>query len=206
MLALPDRLRLRNLISDTRDEAKIVDLTPSIARRRIDEQWWKLSGVASAIMDAQPDAAWRKWSAIAAQAQDSAEYACVGCVTSQDKFVQGAMLYWTDGHSLIEPVLGAVEVLLLASAPWNRPIIGNTPMYRGVGSALLLRAVVHSYLLGYEGRTVLESKPVPRTIQFYINRGFTHISSHSHTADDKIIMELEPQAARRWLQAEGLIT
>jgi hypothetical protein len=201
MLLLPDHVLLHNLISDANDDALITDLTPAIAHIQIDQQWWVLPGVENALLEKEPDATWRKWAAIAAQAQDSSEFVCVGCITGSDKQVQGAMLYWTAGRSLLDPTLQAVNVLLLATAPRNRPVAGREK-YRGVGSSLLLRAVAHSYLLGLKGRTVLQSKPTPQATQFYAGKRFR---SHSAAADGKIDMELEPESALKWLRDEGLI-
>ena len=65
-----------------------------------------------------------------------------------------------------------------------------------------MRAVIHSHLLGFEGRVNLLAFNDQKLISFYLNRGFTIVG---HDEDDEKLprLELTPDAARRWLGEEG---
>ena len=76
------------------------------------------------------------------------------------------------------------------------------PNYRGVGTALLLAAVRHSYLLGLGGRVWLSSLPNERTRDFYTNRGFQVIFEGE---DGTIEFELPIAKAVTWLEEEGYL-
>lgn len=56
-----------------------------------------------------------------------------------------------------------VYIEALASAPWNRRELQETPYIKGVGSALLLYARQRSLELGYQGRVGLHSLPLVET-------------------------------------------
>jgi hypothetical protein len=61
-----------------------------------------------------------------------------------------------------------VYVDYLEVAPWNRPELGQTPRFRGVGSALVTAAVALSEEEGFKGRVGLHS--LPQADAFYRDR------------------------------------
>lgn len=50
-----------------------------------------------------------------------------------------------------------VYIEALATAPWNRPAIWGSPVYKGVGGSLVDFAIARSYEVGYKGRVGLHS-------------------------------------------------
>ena len=97
---------------------------------------------------------------------------------------------------------GCVYVDRIAVAPRNRSWLVSEPLYKGVGVALLLRAICHSYILGLEGRVSLISLPSERTRQFYERRGFTRLGEDD---DGMVEYEMDDEVAQRWLQQAGYL-
>jgi hypothetical protein len=58
-----------------------------------------------------------------------------------------------------------VYISALATAPWNRPLITNPPIYKGVGGNLVDFAIARSHELGYQGRIGLHA--LPGALGFY---------------------------------------
>ena len=58
-----------------------------------------------------------------------------------------------------------VYVDLVSTAPWNRPVLAQQPLYRGVGFVLITEAILHSQAEGFDGRIGLHS--LPRAEKFY---------------------------------------
>ncbi|MCU0546876.1 MAG: GNAT family N-acetyltransferase [Oscillatoriaceae cyanobacterium Prado104] len=58
-----------------------------------------------------------------------------------------------------------VYIRALATAPWNRPAITNSPTYKGVGGNLIDFAIARSEELGYRGRIGLHA--LPGALTFY---------------------------------------
>jgi hypothetical protein len=58
-----------------------------------------------------------------------------------------------------------VYISALATAPWNRPILTNPPVYKGVGGNLVDFAIARSQELGYQGRIGLHA--LPGALGFY---------------------------------------
>jgi hypothetical protein len=116
--------------------------------------------------------------------------------------IEGGITYRIDARSRLESGLGAVYADRLAVAPRNRPWLVSAPIYRGVGTVLLLAAIRHSYLLGLGGRVSLTSLPSERTREFYACRGFQVILEH---ADGMIDFELPTATAVAWLEEEGYL-
>ncbi|MGF1539312.1 MAG: hypothetical protein ACFCU5_02500 [Pleurocapsa sp.] len=86
---------------------------------------------------------------------------------------QGLMILEIDCHrSRLESGKNLVYVDYLATAPWNRPSVQNPPMYRGVGTALLLFAIQRSFDLEYKGRIGLHALPLAET--FYKKIGLVN--------------------------------
>ena len=61
--------------------------------------------------------------------------------------------------------LHMVYIDMLATAPWNRPILTPQPKYRGVGGVLMAEAIFHSDDEGFGGRIGLHS--LPQSEEFY---------------------------------------
>jgi hypothetical protein len=112
--------------------------------------------------------------------------------------IQGAIQYRIDGRSFVSAE-GVVSVEGLATAPWNRPWLVSRPQFRGVGEGLLIRAALHSYLLGFDGRVNLIAFDDARTLEFYQGRGFSLIGHEQGFP----LLEIMPDAATAWLQEEG---
>lgn len=89
---------------------------------------------------------------------------------------QGMMMLEIDWHrSRIEPVKNIVYVDLLSTAPWNRPLTKDKPLYRGVGSVLLEFARLRSIELEYEGRVSLHS--LSKAESFYEKQGMKNFGA-----------------------------
>ncbi|MGD9693457.1 MAG: hypothetical protein AB7G17_07935 [Phycisphaerales bacterium] len=110
------------------------------------------------------------------------------------------MIYSTDAESVLEPNSGAVYVDYIATAPWNRRGVTDSPTYRAVGSELLCQAAHHSHLLGLRGRVTLAS--LPGALRFYRERGFLPTGD---AVEGMPLLELPPDRSRAWLIEKGLI-
>ena len=76
------------------------------------------------------------------------------------------MFLETQWHrSQVQPSSRLVYVEALASAPWNRSTLEQSPFFRGVGRTLLLFARQRSLELGYRGRVGLHA--LPQSEAFY---------------------------------------
>jgi hypothetical protein len=83
-----------------------------------------------------------------------------------ESMTQGLMLVDTRLHrSQIEPNRRLVYVSFLATAPWNRSIIQEPPIYRAVGSVMLQFARERSFELGYGGLVGLHA--LSESVSFY---------------------------------------
>src|SRR5262249_54334425 len=69
------------------------------------------------------------------------------------------------------PPLSSLPDLLyveyVAAAPWNRPLRGESQVFKAIGPRLLSYAVRRSMREGREGRLGLHSEPDPNTLRFY---------------------------------------
>jgi hypothetical protein len=89
---------------------------------------------------------------------------------------QGLMILEIDCYrSRLESGKNLVYVDYLATAPWNRPSIQNPPMYRGIGTALLLLAIKCSFDLEYKGRIGLHALPLAE--KFYQKIGLVNFGA-----------------------------
>jgi len=197
MEGLSDSITLLAAADGTTVQATVVPLTRHVARTRIDSRWWRLPGVSTAARKAEDDRAWQ-WAKRIGQLRHEKWYEAVAVQTS-DGEVQGAMVYRLDAKSLVDASLGAVNIEALATAPRNRPRLVQDPLYRGVGTGLLLRAICHSYMLGFKGRVNLLAFDRPETIGFYIRRGF----QITPLKEDGPFLEITPERAAEWLRREG---
>lgn len=198
MEGLPERIELANVATGATITANLVTLTRHLAQDELDSKWWELPGVSKSERRGENDHSWN-WAKRLGELRNDRWHEAVAAQTD-DGDIQGAILYWINGKSLVEEERGAVHVEALATAPRNRPWLAPSALYRGVGEGLLLRAAAHSYLLGLEGRTNLIAFDDARTISFYENRGFAVVGRDD---DDLPMLELTPGAARDWLREEG---
>ncbi len=75
----------------------------------------------------------------------------------------------------IERVASSVYVYFLETAPWNLsiPELGQVPLFRGTGTALLATCVRFSIMKGCEGRLSLNA--LPKAVAFYERLGFANL-------------------------------
>jgi hypothetical protein len=161
---LPRAVTLTRCDDDAPTQASLVELTPTLAKRRINGAWWTGLGVSRSRRVEEGDHHWDWAGAIGRFRND--RYVRSVAVQTEDEAVQGAMLYRFDARSVLVPDAGAVFVYRLAAAPRNRGWLVQRPAYRGAGTCLLRWAAHHGRLVGFDGRLVLASLPDPRTIRF----------------------------------------
>jgi hypothetical protein len=199
MFELPQDVPLTLDPPGTEVQARLVRLTREAAADRIDGQWWNIGG-SKTEREAEGDHHWR-WRRIIGELRTQRNKEALA-VETEDGAIQGAIVYSIDALSQLEPGLGAIYGERIATAPRNRPWLVNPPHLRGVGKALLLAAVRHSYLLGLGGRLWLTSLPSETTRMFYVNRGFQVIFQN---LDGTIDYELPTSRAAAWLEEEGYL-
>lgn len=201
MVVLPESIALTECVSNNEVIARIVPLFRRKAVDQINGLWWselnRLSGTRETI---EPDEHW-DWGAIADQSALRAHSWCVAAETP-DGHLQGAIAYQAGTASRFEPGKNTVAVAFIATAPWNRGWLVRESRYGGAGTGLLLRAVVHSYLLGLEGRTSLSAFPTERVTSFYRQKGFNQLERND---DGTIEFELPAEIAVEWLREEGVL-
>ena len=198
MLQLPTEIELIRVADDFPVVATIKRLTRSLAQEKIDGTWWEVAGVSRSKRQLENDNHWR-WAKKIGELRNSRWHEALAAQT-EDDYVQGAILYRLDTYSFIEAEQGAIYIEGLATAPHNRPWLVDSARYRGVGENLLVRAVAHSYSLGFGGRINLLAFDNERTVSFYEKRGLTLVGF-----DDEGLpqFELEPEAAVHWLREQG---
>jgi hypothetical protein len=111
------------------------------------------------------------------------------------------MVYNESALSIQNAESGAVIIEFLATAPWNRTKLTETPSFTGCGSALVLFAVADSYLLGFGGRVMC--CPLPNSEDFFADLGFVRTERISR--DELAIYELPSTTAMAWLTEMGII-
>lgn len=173
----------------------IVDrLSSDVAAWRIDKSWWQGFSATKLRKEGVLDDHWVWEEEISAVRTNS--FAEALSVTTRDGSVQGAIIYRNDAISYLDSNRGCSLVEFLASAPWNRKKLVESPRYFGVGLVLIKHVLRHSHQLGFQGRVVLASLPDPDTIRWYENRGFVN-TGETITDDDGTfaLFELSPAAA-----------
>ena len=75
--------------------------------------------------------------------------------------------------SLLTPSTFAVEIAILEAAPWNVDGHPNGVRYLGVGTSLILEAVLISREAGHGGRVQLSA--LPQAEDWYRRRGMTEV-------------------------------
>jgi len=68
-----------------------------------------------------------------------------------------------------------VYVSILTIAPWNRPDINGSQIYKGIGTTLITFAITLSINLGFEGKIGLHS--VKKAEEFYKKLGFIDLGN-----------------------------
>ncbi len=178
-------------------KAHFVELTPNLARSWLDEPWWQ-KPPGSTVGQGEEDAEWNGDDL--SRAANGRDYWEAIALQVSAGVVQGAMVYRMDAKSVLEPDAGVVFVENLATAPWNRKSVTDTPEYGGVGPELLSQAVHHSHLLGFKGRVLLTS--LPGAVDFYVGKGFVDTGQ---VIDDLPLYELPADGARKWLMEKGVV-
>lgn len=197
MVLLPNKIDLVRAADNHAVEAHLVRLTRTVAKTKIDATWWQDLGVSTEMRKKENDNSWH-WAKRLGELRNNRWHEPLA-VETQDGNIQGAILYWLNTRSFVENEKGAVYVEALATAPRNRPWLISSPLYRGVGENLLLRATLHSYVVGLEGRVNLLSFHNERTLSFYKKRGFKIVGEEGGLDQ----MELAPTEAFEWLRDEG---
>jgi GNAT superfamily N-acetyltransferase len=199
MLVLPDDVTLFSPQLNAEVPASLVRLTRDLAADRIDGAWWNLE-VSRSLRIQEVDHHWR-WRQIVGSHRNDRAWEMLA-VESTGGIIEAAIAYRIDALSRIDSGEGTVYADRLATAPRNRPWLVNAPSYRGAGTALLLAAVRHSYLLGLGGRVWLSSLPSERTRGFYARRGFQVTLEHENGMID---FELPSARAVAWLEEGGYL-
>lgn len=200
MLSLSDDVTLWDSPNACEIQAKIVKLDRKLAKSGIDKAWWRDQDLHNR-RPKEVDVGWSWSKPVGACRVD--KFAEAAAVQTSDGVIQGALLYYLDGNSLVAPGNKSVFVHYLATAPWNRDWLVDPPKYRWVGSGLLFRAVCHSWLLGLQGRIVLVAVPSPHAQKFYDKWLFTRFSQDQNGT---VEYELETAAAKKWLVQRGIVT
>ena len=200
MQQLVSTAKLLEHATDSHVDAGFIHLTSELAGEEIDDRWWMALPRSKVPIEDEPDRLWAWYSLVFPFAGDIASE-CVGLQTADGR-IQGAIIYSLDGRSALEPGEGVVWAHYLATAPWNRRWLAESPQYSGVGKALLFRAVCHSYLLGLWGRVLLHSVPLERTIAFYRRFGFAETG---YQVENMPVFELPRQRALDWMKQAGVL-
>ncbi|HEY6802438.1 MAG TPA: hypothetical protein VI306_02560 [Pyrinomonadaceae bacterium] len=197
MLLLPNEIDLVRAEDNYVVEARFVRLSRTIAKTKIDGTWWQDLDAPTEMRKRENDNSWH-WASRLGELRNSRWHEAFA-IETLDGDIQGAILYWLNARSFVESEKGAVYVEALSTAPRNRSWLVSSPLYRGVGEGLLVRAAFHSYVVGLEGRVNLLSFRDERTISFYTKRGVESVGEE----DGLEQMELSPTEAFRWLRDEG---
>jgi hypothetical protein len=90
-----------------------------------------------------------------------------------------------------------VYVDYLEVAPWNRPELGHTPRYQGVGTTLLTAAIALSLQEGFKGRIGLHS--LPQADPFYRKQGMIALG-RDRECQNLTYFEMTPQQAEMFFE------
>ncbi|MBL8828313.1 MAG: hypothetical protein JNM18_15130 [Planctomycetaceae bacterium] len=194
---LPEKVCLTNCATGTTELGRIATLTREDAKTGIDQTWWV--DLENPLRDPadEVDRHW-EWRAILSRSQNS-PYFRARCIRTNDDKVQAAMTFRLDAKSALEADKHAVFIDRLATAPRNRDMLVETPLFRGSGTGLLVFAVAQSYSLGFGGRVNLF--PVANQT-FYEQRGFRPTAENE---GGETLFELPSAEAIQLLTSKGLI-
>jgi GNAT superfamily N-acetyltransferase len=177
----------------------IVRLTEGYANDLIDSIWWKNIPIES--RNAEDDEHWN-WASLIRRYCNGFFFRCVGLISPDELYVEGALLYQINAKSQLEADVGCFYIERLAAAPRNRHWLISDHVYTGVGSALLYWTVRQSYSRGLGGRILLESLPSSNTVNFYLKKGFIPTGKKNHRSKLEYY-ELPKDAAEAWMKGEG---
>jgi len=108
------------------------------------------------------------------------------------------LLSLSTGASRLAEGSELVYVEHIATAPWNRDGLSDSPEIKGLGRLLMRTAIRVSVLLGYEGRVGLHSKPVSEA--FYRDKlGLRDLGQEMVEDGEWVYFEASPEVARRML-------
>lgn len=181
------------------EKASIVLLDELTADTKIDDIWWNETNL-SEEKYREMDSHWM-WKDIVNKYGESLFNEC-RAIYSRFEHIEGAIAFQLNAQSKLEEGFGCVYVGWLATAPRNRPWLTTEPVYKGIGSALLLEAVRESYRLGLSGRVSLQSLPSENTLGFYNRKGFKR-TDPSQDDSNLVDFELPSKNALEWLRKEG---
>lgn len=185
--------------------ANFVQLTRGMAFFQIDRIWWRFPGPFAPGSSLSPEDNHWKWTRYVRKLRRESPYLRCVAVRTEDGNVQGAAIYRQAAQSRRDQGERAAYVYNLAVAPRCRRGFAAVPVYLGVGEALMILIVAHSYEWGYGGRVVLDS--LPGAVNFYRRLGFVETPA----ADSRMIdmglkpLELTPRAATKLLEGKGVI-
>lgn len=202
METLPQLIELTRVADKTTVQANLVALTRRLAQTEIDTKWWQNPQLDKSLRSLERDRGY-SWSKRIGEVGNNRWFES-RAIQTDDGRVQGAICYWINGRSFLNASNAAVYVELLATSPGNREWLVQPPVYRGVGSGLLLSAVEHSYRLGFDGCVNLVSVNDFHSRQFYESRGFVLAGYDGEDDEEKLPRyELSAAAAKEWLRKEG---
>jgi len=201
MIELPYAADLFDVDSNQVVSANVVVLDRDMIKHGIVAAWWQLPGTTGTQRRQEPDHKW-PWIEVIGRERKAygSAYQSIGIQTA-DGEVQGAITYWINKQSHLEPKKGAIEVDRLAVAPRNRPSLRQPPCFKGVGAVLLRHAIWHSYRLGFCGRIRLESVDSRQAHNFYRKHGMEVIMED----EGYLEFELPAEAAETILRYEGFL-
>ena len=193
------KVDITRAVNDEKVSAEIVDLTPDLARTKIDGKWWQYSDLKLVkSQEDQADKLW-PWAEIATVYGKDILSSCVAVLSPED-YLEAAIAYKLGVKSNLEPGKRCLYIGWLAAAPRNRKWLCTPPIYKELGPLLLHRAIRESHLNGLGGRIALESLPTPKTVEFYETNGFVK-TGVAPSEPSLINYELPLAAAEGWLQS-----
>ena len=142
-------------------EARILELTPKLAERRIHRDWWSDADLLRQFDPPPIDLHWN-WNEIGVEYDNEPLAAQKVAILTGNQAVQGAMMVSTEAvRSALTPGAGALFVELLFTAPRNRPALrrDGKPYFQGVGLKLLAWAAWLSREKHQDGRLLLHASP-----------------------------------------------
>lgn len=120
-----------------------------------DVERWRRTWEALLVRTNADDAPW-DWSGQIRRADRVEGFLCLAALSGER--LEG-LLSLSLRQSQIDPKSVLVYVEYLATAPWNRREIVDSPEVRGLGRVLMQSAIRISLVLGHAGRIGLHSKP-----------------------------------------------
>jgi hypothetical protein len=183
-------------------EARIGELTPELAERRIHRDWWTDADLLDQFDPPPIDRHWN-WNEIGVEYDNRLLAAQKVAILTGNRAVQGAMMISTDAvQSALTPGASALFVELLFTAPRNRPALrrDGKPHFQGVGLKLLAWAAWLSREKGKDGRLLLHGSP--DYVAWYENRGLQKLEMKPIVFEGVAYtpMELPARAAQRLLK------